>query len=687
MIIRLHTLILVLITGFVLSCSGGGNPVLNETGIDPAGSGRQVTGDNTLVIGAWQVFIDIEEMTVDAIPLRTADIHANVTPWLTPPKCYDCFMAKNLSYDAINHVVTIDIGFKNPTNLTGYDIRGIITDFSYMELMNPDGWTTLFSPLPLTRNPFVAYKTDVGQREFLPLTSQFETLEIRNPSFPAFPPFTYVVSASWPDNCKDPYEVLPAGTSGDLFEDGSNEQIIQVYARDWQDDVESVTVDLEPIGGTITSLTESLFLDDLWEGPISCAPGTELGDYRLWVQATTSAPFDQTADMFHKATVTVANVPSPETEIFNPPQIVATTEGESFIWPRHAIAVTDAGFGHVVWVDNSPDPDSNRFHVYYSHAVGDTWSPPEQIDSEDGDAIYATVALDSDDNVHIVWEDRRDHVLGSDIYYATSEDNFATEEVLVTGDAGLRNVHPRLDIGDDDTLHIVWHTLEIVDINIYEYDVWFMSGKFVWDTPDLVAGATGIFEAFPAVAGLPDGSAYVTWHSNADAQNGIYFSKNTTGDFEAPVMVTLNNAYQPAIDVAPNGNILIGYFDYSDGTYTDIYIRESFDTGDTWGAPELVSEGNSSYQYAPDVEASGEGDFHVAWHEEDDDGLPGRVFYREKLVIGGWQTQTTINTGLGAFPSMDSDANGHIHMVYQLWTLYEPPMENNYEIWYRNSVD
>jgi len=681
--------ILVVIAGFVLSCSGSGNPVQIDTRGDlpkPLDYLQTNPGDNTIILGAWEIYIDLESGTVDAVPLRTAEVHVNVTPWLTPPKCYDCFLAKNLIYDPDTKIFSIDIGFKNPTNLTGFDIRGIVTQFGFMELLNPDGWTELFPLIPGDRNPFVAYKTGIGQREFPGQTKQYENLVIYNPNFPTIPPFKYVVEASWPDNCKEPYEIIPVGVSGNLYADGSNSPLLQVYARDWQDNIESVIVDLSPIGGTTASLTENIAVPDLWEGPISCAPGTLIGEYELWIQATTSAPFDQTALMHNKTGVEVVDAPVPQIEVFNPPKLVASTQGESFIWPRHAISTGSDGQSHIVWVDNQPDPESVQFHVYYSQGSGDIWSSPKQIDSAEGYAIYATIALDSSDNAHIVWEDQRDHVLGSDIYYASSIDNFASETILVTGDAGLRNVHPRLEIGNDDKKHLVWHSYEIIDISNYEYDVWYMSGTDVWSAPEQVSAEIGISEAYPAVAPGPGGSAYVTWHSNAAGPNGIYFAKNFGGPFEAPVTVSLDDAYQPAIDVDPTGKILIAYFDYLDGTFTDINLRISSDMGGTWGPPQLISESNDYYQYAPDVEASPDGDYHVAWHEEDDMGIPGNVLYREMLSTGDWQPITTISGGLGAFPSMDSDLDGHIHIVYQLWTLYEPPGQNNYEIYYRDSV-
>ncbi len=690
--LRLPLTVLILIAGVAIGCAGSVTHPASPTP-DPSGDFFKFVeaGPNTILLGAWEVFIDIEAGEVRAVELRTASMHYNVSPMLKPPKCYGCFLAKNLSYDPITQVVTVDVGFRNPSNLTGYDVRGIVTSFGNMVFLNPDGYTELFSPTPGKINPFVAFKTGVGQREIPPLTSQYETMQIYDPNFPSFAPFTYVVEASWPDNCKEPYEVLFANITGDLFDDGSNAPILQLYARDWQDNVIAVNVDLTPIGGTTISLTPNMVLPDVWEGPISCAPGTPTGEYDLLAWATSDNPVDQISVIYNYITVKVKIPPSPEAEVFGPPERIAITPGESFIWPRHAIAVTSDGVSHVVWVDNSPDPESNVFHVYYSNSLGGTWSPPEQIDGEDGMAVYATIAADPDDIIHIVWEDERDHVLGSDLYYATSLDNFVSETVLAHGENGLRTVHPKIVSANDGTLHVAWHSLELIDVDKYEYDVWYMDrpgGSAIWDGAVSVVAEEDVRESFPAIAPAPLGSVYMAFQSDQSGSNGIYFTKNVGGTFTQPLLITLGDSYQPALDVAPDGKLVLAYFDHVDGTFSDISMRTSSDAGDTWSVPQLVSDSNDAYQYAPDVECTSDGDYHVAWHEEDESGRPARVLYREYVSTLGWQDIVEIvgPGNMGAFPSMDGDSDGRIHIIYELLTPVEPPGKDNYEIWYRDSV-
>ena len=691
---RLIIITLFILMGFILSCSGNSSPTVPENANpeNPDNDWQNArTGENTIILGVYDLLIDFEKGTVEAVPSRTADPHFNIWNLLTAPACTDCFLAKDLNWDPLTSIVSLEIGWRNPYNIGAYDIRTIITEFGLKEVRNPDGYTDLWGSVPGELDPFLAMKGGPGQREFQAYSSYYDYIEIYHPTWPVWIPISLLVEASYPINCLEPYEVSFAGISGDLYNDGSNAPVLLLNAHDWQNDVESVKVDLTSIGGSIVDLHPSVTLPDVWEGPVSCGPGTSNGEHTIHVWAVTAPPFDQTPTMHNFIKLTVSDPPPPGSEVFGPPERISNSSGASFIWPRHAIAVTGNGASHVVWVEEVSNPTA--WHVMYSTNTlqGGEWTPPQQIDAPSGDAKYATIAAGPDDVLHVVWEDQRDHVLGSDIYYANSLDGFMTETKIQTGANGLRNVHPKIECANTGTLHVVWHTKEMIDLDEYEYDAWYLRNlnvSSIWDSPLSIAADEGIIESFPAVTPGPFDSAYIAYQSGDPGSTGIYFRKSTGDIFSDPAPVVINDAHQPSLDVTPGGWILVAFFDSVDGTYTDIYFRLSQDGGGTWGTSQLVSTGNDAYQVAPDVECTLGGDLNFAWHEEGDTGYPGRVLFREYLAVEGWQDVVEIvgTGGIGAFPSMDGDSGGNIHMVYELFTPAEPPDEDNYEIWYRDSV-
>src|SRR3972149_8309291 len=99
---RLSALILVAL--IASSCSGGGkspNPVEPSNGLSQSPEEFQFNriSENTIILGAWQIYIDPLAGEVNAVPLRTLDAHFNVSPIVRPPNCSDCFKAKNLNFD------------------------------------------------------------------------------------------------------------------------------------------------------------------------------------------------------------------------------------------------------------------------------------------------------------------------------------------------------------------------------------------------------------------------------------------------------------------------------------------------------------------------------------------------------------------------------------------------------------
>ena len=263
-----------------------------------------------------------------------------------------------------------------------------------------------------------------------------------------------------------------------------------------------------------------------------------------------------------------------------------------------------------------------------------------------------------------------------------------TEHRIIEGANGLRYVHPKVVASNDGTIYVACHSLEMVDLGKYEYDLWLtrkMPANPSFNPAVSVVSTEGVIEAYPSLVPAPSGGVYLAYSSDASSPNGIYFSRNTTGTFTAPVLVTASDAYQPSLAVAINGNILATYFNKGDGTYSDIFLRISTDEGDTWGSTTAISDSQIAWQIAPQVSTTLDGDVHVCWHEENDEGWPLRVLYREFVTSQGWQEIIEISD-FGAFPSMAGDSLSHIHLVYEMLTPAEPPDEPNYEIWYRSSV-
>jgi hypothetical protein len=85
-----------------------------------------------------------------------------------------------------------------------------------------------------------------------------------------------------------------------------------------------------------------------------------------------------------------------------------------------AIALDSLGRLHVVWSDDTP---GNK-EIYYKKSTdgGTTWLPNQRLTWNSGGSKWPAIAIDSSDNLHIVWEDTTLTPGNGEIYYRQSTD-------------------------------------------------------------------------------------------------------------------------------------------------------------------------------------------------------------------------------------------------------------------------
>ena len=172
---KLFTLSAIVAIAFALSagCSSPGND------ISAPSSPTAVRGDQAShsLLGLYQFTIDKAAGTVDAVPIRSADIHLNALVFLEPPPLLNLSI-DNLQFDG--NIIDVDVGLRHPflgfTEFTGFDVCGIlISDGSIagygdaalrvpgendLRLLNPDGFTRWWNPaeFPVNTGGMLGYK-------------------------------------------------------------------------------------------------------------------------------------------------------------------------------------------------------------------------------------------------------------------------------------------------------------------------------------------------------------------------------------------------------------------------------------------------------------------------------------------------------------------------------------------------
>jgi outer membrane protein assembly factor BamB len=248
---------------------------------------------------------DEESMGISAVPLRSAMLHANVTPFIMPPACSNCLTLVVKQFSKPLGILNMEATLKNPTSFTGYDVRAILRwQTAYIWLANPDDYTTLFDDGGTkTLNPFIAYATEKADRAFKAGASHTRPIQLRFSQAGHFSEITFVVDASWPTHCTEPYQISDQQVSGSLV--GGLPVEVQCNVLDWQNDVTSVAVqpgDLSDVSMVLTHQTGTS-----WKGLITNKKGAAPGVYSLLLRAV--SPGGSTDSLYDYLGVTVATTP------------------------------------------------------------------------------------------------------------------------------------------------------------------------------------------------------------------------------------------------------------------------------------------------------------------------------------------------------------------------------------------
>ena len=284
-----------------------------------------------------------------------------------------------------------------------------------------------------------------------------------------------------------------------------------------------------------------------------------------------------------------------------------------------AIAIHDINNVYYSYIAfNRSTDNAGGLAVSKSTDGGITWQPPVVVAwntlSIFHDKEYiATDATGSayDGNLYVSWTRFQ---YDSPIYFSRSTDggsSFSTPFAI--SDSSLSSNQGSIPVvGPDGTVYVAWYNFDQDFIRINKST----NGGSSFGTPRLVADITSVPSplpggefrtySFPTMAvDQNTGYLYVAW---SDFQNGdadIYFTRSMDGGttWSTPIRVNddtkFNDAHQffPWMDVSPNGNLFIGWFDSrldpspnATPLLYDTYVTVSTDGGLTFSPNQRISE-------------------------------------------------------------------------------------------------
>ncbi|WP_437523184.1 metallophosphoesterase [Sorangium sp. So ce726] len=181
----------------------------------------------------------------------------------------------------------------------------------------------------------------------------------------------------------------------------------------------------------------------------------------------------------------------------------------------------------------------------------------------------------------------------------------------------------------------------------------------------------------PSVAVDDSGRFVVVWEDDQD-DNGVYeimargFNANGSERFHDRTVNTVSDGQQsrPAVACDASGNFVVAWEDDQDGNgYYQILARGFTAAGAQRIATFTVNSVAAGEQFNPAIAMDSDGDFVVAWEDDQDDDANFQIYHRGFTATGGNRfAQRAVNTntaGQHTMPSIGMANNGNFVVAWE----------------------
>jgi len=207
-----------------------------------------------------------------------------------------------------------------------------------------------------------------------------------------------------------------------------------------------------------------------------------------------------------------------------------------------SIAIDGEGTLHVVWEDDSLEITGGYLDILYAAKPGDGgWSEPVNISHSQRPSARPRIAVDSENNPHVVWEDTYDEY-ATDIrpqYNTRSGGNWLAqpESILPSSTEGIMFCHPDIAVDPAGKPQVVWYdnTRQTTD----GYPIWSIGYAVRQENGEwltwLNISLNSLVATEPTIAVDDSGNAHVVWQqSTMQADIDVVYSTLLTSAPDKP---------------------------------------------------------------------------------------------------------------------------------------------------------
>ena len=330
---------------------------------------------------------------------------------------------------------------------------------------------------------------------------------------------------------------------------------------------------------------------------------------------------------------------------------------------------------HVIWEDDSLGNED----IFYKNSTNDgaTWTGLIRITWNSGISSWPSIATDSGNGVHVVWND--DTPGNKEIYYKHSTDsgsNWSGLNRLTWNNSA--SIWPSIAADSGSGIHVVWvddiwSNCEILYKNSTD-------GGNTWSGITRMTWNSGV-SSWPSIATDSGNGVHIVWEDDTPGTTDIFYRHSTDSGatWSGLTRLTWNGAFNSSLAVGPGSAIHVVWENYSLGN-NEIFYRRSSDGGSSWSRVTRLTW-NIGCSSVPSITTDSGSGIHVVWQDDTPGWLLDEIFY--KLSPDGgitWSgiTRLTWNSGISSWPSIAADSGSGVHVVW------EDDATGNTEIFYKN---
>jgi hypothetical protein len=331
------------------------------------------------------------------------------------------------------------------------------------------------------------------------------------------------------------------------------------------------------------------------------------------------------------------------------------------------IAVDVAGKIYAVWADDI----SGNFCINFSQSAdGNNFSSPINISQSIISAIHPTIAVDSANIVHIVWQEVGKS--NSTIKYCRSTDQGASfsDPILLSPHIDYSEF-PSIITNPQGEVVIFWDGQPAFNVPQFViYSVLSRDNGAHFSSPSLVANNSQRNFFTTAAASDGAGNSYLAYESCASgncrietksSQDG--FNTYTDGGVASP---GLDFAIQPAVSAPGNGVVYVAMTVAlaNLGDQFEIYASSSLDNGASFAAPQNIS--NSPLTSGEATIIANKNKIYIAWMDETAGN--GDIFLAVSQNNGisySSSINVTNDSTISQVPTLAMDGAGIVHLLYE----------------------